>query len=299
MRLFLALFFTLLFFVSCNPAQNEGQAARVFDPQAHRGGRGLVPENTILAAKTSVDYECTLEIDLQMSQDKRIVVSHDAYFSEDFCLTPEGDTLSKKDGRSRLLFNMPYDSIAKYDVGSKPHPGFPEQIDVPAVKPLLSDLLDSVELYAKEKNYDLHYNMEIKSNPKNDGVAYSSVDEFVDLTMNIIRGRGIENRTMIQSFDKRALTRVHEKYPEVETSFLVFAADPKSPEGYIEDLGFTPDIFSPHFSIVTEDMVKGFHAMGVRVIPWTPNTAEEMQDLKDKGVDGIITDYPNLFAKLR
>src|SRR5690625_5340805 len=69
--------------------------------------------------------------------------------------------------------------------------------------------------------------MEIKSNPKNDGIAYSNVEEFVDLTMNIIRGRGIENRTMIQSFDKRALTRVHEKYPEVETSFLVFASDPK------------------------------------------------------------------------
>lgn len=299
MRFFSALFFTLLFLVSCNPTQNEEQAVRVFDPQAHRGGRGLVPENTILAAKTSVDYECTLEIDLQMSQDKKIVVSHDAYFSDDFSLTPEGDTLSKKDGRSRLLFNMPYDSIAKYDVGSKRHPGFPHQIDVPAVKPLLSELLDSVELYAQEKNYDLHYNMEIKSNPKNDGIAYSSIDEFVDLTMKIIRDKGIENRTMIQSFDKRPLTRVHEEYPEVETSFLVFASDPKAPEGYIEELGFTPDIFSPHFSIVTEEMVNGFHEMGVRVIPWTPNTVEEMQDLKDKGVDGIITDYPNLFAELR
>lgn len=299
MRFFPTLFYLLLIFVSCNPSQKGEQTVRDFDPQAHRGGRGLVPENTILAAKTSVDYECTLEIDLQMSRDKKIVVSHDAYFSNAFSLTPEGDTLSKEDGRSRLLYDMSYDSIAQYDVGSKPHPDFPQQIDVPAVKPLLSELLDSVELYAQEKNYDLHYNMEIKSNPRNDGIAYSSVEEFVDLTMDIIKEKGIQSRTMIQSFDKRALIRVHEEYPEVETSFLVFAADPKTPEEYIEDLGFTPDIFSPHFSIVTEEMVDEFHEMGVRVIPWTPNTAEEMQDLKDKGVDGIITDYPNLFAELQ
>src|SRR5690625_4201429 len=189
MRIFSTLFFTLLFLVSCNPAQNEEQVTRAFDPQAHRGGRGLVPENTILAAKTSVDYECTLEIDLQMSKDKRIVVSHDAYFSDDFSLTPEGDTLSKKDGRSRLLFDMPYDSIAKYDVGSKPHPGFPQQIDVPAVKPLLSELLVEVGLCGLGVSCDLDLHVVIRSIPKNDGIAYSNEEELVDLTMNIIRGR--------------------------------------------------------------------------------------------------------------
>src|SRR5690625_2052642 len=162
MRIFSAIFYTLLFLVSCIPPKNQEQVTHAFDRHAHRGGRGLVPENTILDANTSVDYECTLEIDLQMSKDKRIVVSHDAYFSDDFSLTPEGDTLSKKEGRSRLLFDMPYDSIAKYDVGSKPHPGFPQQIDVPAVKPLFSELLYSVVFYTHEKNYLLYYNMEIK-----------------------------------------------------------------------------------------------------------------------------------------
>lgn len=299
MRFLLNLLLTIMVVMSCNPGQDGEEPGKSFDRQAHRGGRGLVPENTILAAKTSVDYDCTLEIDLQMSQDKRIVVSHDAYFSSDFSLTPEDDTLSKQEGFSRLLFNMPYDSIAEYDVGSKPHPGFPQQIDVPAIKPLLSELLDSVELYAQEKNYDLHYNMEIKSNPKNDGVAYSSVEEFVDLTMSILKDKGVEDRTMIQSFDTRALNRVHEEYPDVETSYLVSASNPTSAEEYIEILGFVPDIFSPHFSIVTQELVDDFHEKGVRVIPWTPNTAEEMQELKDKGVDGIITDYPNLFAELR
>lgn len=298
MRFLSALFYLLVIIVACNPSQNGEKTENVFDKQAHRGGRGLVPENTILAGKTAIDFDCTLEIDLQMSQDKKIVVSHDAFFSSDFSLTPDGDTMSKDEGRNRLLFNMPYDSIVMYDVGSKPHPDFPRQTDVPAVKPLLSVMIDSLEAYAKKKDHALYYNMEIKSNPKSDGVAYSSVEEFVDLTMQILRDKKIEDRTMIQSFDKRALNRIHDRYPEVETSFLVFAADPKSPDQYIEDLGFTPDIFSPHFSIVTEDIVDGFHELGVRVIPWTPNTAEEIQDLKDKGVDGVITDYPDLFAQV-
>ncbi|MEO6134929.1 MAG: glycerophosphodiester phosphodiesterase family protein, partial [Ginsengibacter sp.] len=134
-----------------------------FDEQAHRGGRGLMPENTIASQKNAIDFGCTLEMDLQMSKDKKIVVSHDGYFNSDFCLTPEGKTMTKEDGLSRLLFNMDYDSIAKYDVGLKPHPGFPQQKKIPASKPLLNVLIDSVEAYARQKNLMNHYNIEIKS----------------------------------------------------------------------------------------------------------------------------------------
>ena len=283
---------------SCSTS-NQHKSASNFDKQAHRGGRGLMPENTIGSEKNAINYGSTLEMDLQMSKDKKIVVSHDAWFNSDFSLTPQGDTMTKKDGLSRLIFNMDYDSVAKYDVGLKPYPAFPIQKKIHAIKPLLSVLIDSVEAYARQKNFVNHYNIEIKSNPRYDGKFYSGLQEYVDSAIKIITEKGIGPRTMMQSFDVRALNLIHQKYPKMRTSYLVSASNKKTAEGYINELGFKPDIFSPEFSLVTRELVKAFHQQNVLVIPWTPDTLKEMQRLKDTGVDGVITDYPNLFSKLK
>lgn len=291
--------FSIALLLSCNGSNHLKHSVDTFDEQAHRGGRGLMPENTIASEKNAIDFGCTLEMDLQMSKDKKIVVSHDAYFNNDFCLTPAGDTMSKKDSHSRLLFNMPYDSIAQYEVGLKPHPGFPHQKKIHATKPLLSELIDSVEAYAKKQDHANHYNIEIKSNSKSDGKFYSTLEEYVDLAMSIILEKGIAPHTMIQSFDIRALNLVHKKYPAVKTSFLVGKTNIKDAKGYIAELGFKPDIFSPEYSIVTPQLVKEFHEHGVLVIPWTPNTVEELQHLRDMGADGAITDYPDLYAQIK
>lgn len=298
MRLYRCLsLFLIIITASCSTSNHY--RLRTFDRQAHRGGRGLMPENTIASEKNAINYDCTLEMDLQMSNDKKIVVSHDAYFNSDFCLTPEGDSMTKKDGLSRLIYNMPYDSVAKYDVGLKPYPAFPKQKKIHAIKPLLSVLIDSVEGYAKEKHQVNHYNIEIKSNPKYDGRYYSTLQEYVDSAMKIILDKGIASRTMMQSFDVRALRMIHQKYPKIQTSYLVGANNKKTAQGYIDELGFKPDIFSPEFSLVTPELVKAFHKKHILVIPWTPETLEEMQRLKDIGVDGEITDYPELFQQLK
>lgn len=298
LRYFYLLLFVFSFLISCNPNNQQNTNPPHFDEQAHRGGRGLMPENTIASAKMAIDYGCTMEMDLQMTKDKKIIVSHDPYINSKFALTPEGDTMSVEESKSRLIYHMPYDSVARYDVGSKTYSDFPRQQKMHAKKPLLSSLIDSAEAYAETRNHTNFYNIEIKSSPGNDGKTYSSLEEFVDLTMAIIENKNIESRTMIQSFDIRALNQVHENYPGVKTSYLVSGSNKESVKNYIEQLGFTPDIFSPHFSIVTEDMVNAFHQLNVLVIPWTPNAAEEIQSLKDMGVDGVITDYPDLFAQI-
>lgn len=295
--LFFLLFVALLY--SCSSTRQTRISDKSFDEQAHRGGRGLMPENTIASEKNAINYGCTLEMDLQMSKDKKIVVSHDGYFNSNFCLTPEGDSMSKTDGLSRLIFNMNYDSLAKYDVGLKPYPAFPFQKKMHAVKPLLSALIDSVEDYANQKHFVNHYNIEIKSNPKYDGKFYSSLEEYVDSAMKIIIEKGIGPRTMMQSFDVRALNLIHHRYPEIKTSFLVDATVKKTAVEYISELGYQPDIFSPEFSLVTADLIQAFHKKNILVIPWTPDTLDDIQRLKDMGVDGVITDYPNLFSKLK
>ena len=184
-------------------------------------------------------------------------------------------------------------------MGLKPHPDFPRQKKMHAIRPLLSVLIDSVEAYGKEKNQVNHYNIELKTSPKNDGKTYSTLEEYVDSAMKIIIDKGIAPRTMIQSFDVRALRIIHQKYPKVQTSFLVGASNKNNVEGYIEELGFRPDIFSPEFSLVTPELVKAFHKKDILVIPWTPDTLEEIQHLKDMGVDGAITDYPDLYSQLK
>lgn len=281
---------------ACSSSNSHRTTGKTFDKQAHRGGRGLMPENTIASEMNAINYGCTMEMDLQMSKDKKIVVSHDAYFNSDFCLSPEGDTMSKKDGLSRLIYNMDYDSVAKYDVGIKPYPAFPRQQKIHAIKPLLTVLIDSVEAYAAKKHFTTHYNIEIKSNPTSDGKYYPSLQEYIDSAMKIIIEKGIAPRTMMQSFDVRALKIIHSQYPSIKTSFLVGATN-NTAEEYISELGFKPDIFSPEYSKLTPELVQAFHQKNVLVIPWTVNSLQEIQHLKDMGVDGVITDYPDLFEQ--
>jgi glycerophosphoryl diester phosphodiesterase len=264
------------------------------DKQAHRGGRGLMPENTIPAMLDAIDRNVTtLELDLQISRDKKVVVSHDAYFATQITTTPEGDTLSPKD--RRLLYTMDYDSIAKYDVGLKPHPDFPKQKKMPTVKPLLGDLLQATEQYAATKGKTMLYNTEIKSRNGKEGQYHPSVEEFVDLAMEILNAAGVSERTTIQSFDMRALQYMHRQYPTVATSFLIGKNEGRTPTELWDALGFVPTVLSPEYEIVTKEMLVECRKAGVKVIAWTVNDKAEIDKLIDMGVDGIITDYPNLF----
>src|SRR5690606_110432 len=116
---------------------------------------------------------------------------------------------------------------------------------------------------------------------------------FVKLLMDVIEKKKITPYVVIQSFDMRTLRILHQKYPHVKTSLLI--SNKKSYEENIAELGFKPFIYSVEYKIVTSDLVKKAHADGVKGLPWTPNEASEISVLKALKVDGIITDYPDLF----
>lgn len=279
--------------------QNRSAPGQKFDQQGHRGARGLMPENTIPAMLKAIELGVTtLEMDLGISKDKKVVVSHDPYFHENITTTPEGRTITKAEAAKLLLYNMNYDSISKYDVGLKPHPLFPKQEKVAVNKPLLSDLIDASEAYAMQKGKTIYYNIEIKSNAVNDRIKHPPVEEFVDLAMQVIQSRNISGKTTIQSFDPRALQVMHRKYASVKTSLLIEDDDKRSLKEQLDQLGFIPSIYSPHYSLVNEELIKQCHDKNIRVIPWTINNLEEISRLLKLGVDGIITDYPDLFGKL-
>lgn len=292
-------------------------AQQKLDVQAHRGGRALLPENSIPAMKHAIDLGVrTLELDCVISADKKVVVSHDLYMSADFMRTPDGKDIDKKEERSYIIYKMPYDSVRKYDGGTKPHHEFPAQVKMKTYKPLLSELIDSVEAYVKLKHLKpVYYNMETKTMPMGDGVYHPAPDEFTSLLMDVINEKHIAERTMIQSFDVRTLQAIHKKYPKQQLSLLVFNMTMKSlvpaqdsakikpyiSEGVASDLkklGFTPNIYSPFYKSVTPEMVKEAHASKMLILPWTANESEDMEKLIGMGVDGIITDAPDKLVKL-
>lgn len=265
------------------------------DKQGHRGARGLMPENTVAAMIKAMELGVnTLEMDAVISEDKKVVVSHDTYMSAEIATKPDGTPVTVEEAKQINLYKLPYAQIKKYDVGSKVLPNFPQQKKMKAYKPLLSELIDSVEMYAKKKGLPLpNYNIEIKSMPTGDNVSHPEPQEFVSLVLAVCESKKLGKRLTIQSFDVRSLKVLHEKYPTVTISHLT--ANAKSLTDNLALLGFTPQVYSPYYKTVTAETVTQCHDQKIKIVPWTVNTKEEINQLITLGVDGIITDYPDLF----
>ena len=119
--------------------------------------------------------------------------------------------------------------------------------------------------------------------------------EFVELLMKVIIEKKVENYVIIQSFDFRSLQYLHQHYPNIKTAMLIEAYDKGSLDEQVKVLGFTPTIYSPEYVLVNKTLIEKCHQQKMQVIPWTVNDAKKINELKEMGVDGIISDYPNLF----
>ncbi len=289
----------LVLFTACTPDMRLPAATMpVFDAQGHRGARGLLPENTLPAMRAALDLGVTtLEMDAHISKDGQVLLSHDPYMNPDHELLPDGLEIIAADAKSYVLYDMNYADIRAFDVGSRGNSQFPEQQRMPAYKPLLSEVIDSTQAYIRRRQLpQVFYNIETKSKPDTDNKYHPEPEAFVDRLMEVIQEKNILPWVIIQSFDVRTLQVLHQKYPQVKTALLV-----SNNEGFgqnVRKLGFTPTIYSPAHHLTTPDLVKAAHQQGISVIPWTVNDLDDMRRLKQMGVDGIISDFPNLFREL-
>lgn len=268
--------------------------------QGHRGARGLMPENTIPSFLKALDLQVTtLELDTYISKDEKVVVSHDPVFISEITLTPSGRPIEKSEEKNLVLYKMNYADIKKYDVGSKYYPAFPHQKKIKTYKPLLSDVIEASEKYAQKINRELpvYYNIEIKSAQDNDGKYYASLPKYVDQVMEVIIQKNISSRVSITSFDVRALQYMHKNYPGIKLSLTANSQDSLTLSDRLKKLGFKPDIFTIDLLGVSNALVKECAAKGIKFIPYIVNNKTEMRKLIALGVDGIITDYPNLFTQ--
>jgi len=299
-----AFFVLVLFACSASTKMNTHNASRqpgsgfpLFDKEGHRGCRGLMPENTIPAMLKALELGVTtLEMDAHITKDNKVIISHDPYFNHDITTKPDGTYMNVNEEKNYIIYQMDYEATKQLDVGLKPHPRFPRQQKIPVHKPLLSDLIDSTEQYCRLNKRELpFYNIETKSQPATDNKYHPAPEQFVQLLMDVILAKKIGQRVIIQSFDPRTLQVVHQKYPSIKTALLIEGFDKRSLGMQLNQLGFIPTIYSPEYILVTDSLLQECHRQNIKVIPWTIDDKQTIERLKKAGVDGIITDYPDLF----
>lgn len=274
-----------------------------FDLQGHRGARGLLPENTISSFLLAVDLGVnTLEFDLVVTKDQKLLVSHEPWFHHNISSKPDGTPVTEEEQLSFNIFEMTYEETQQFDVGMRGHVLFPNQQPMEVKKPLLTDVIRTVEAYTVENNLPpIAYNIETKSVPDQYGIMYPFPEVFAQLLyqeLSILNeDYALFDRIIIQSFDPATLIEFRKLNPDIKLAMLV--ADERSIDSYVTTLGFVPEIWSPNFRLLTSEFVEEAHDRGMKVIPWTINTVDEMRKQLEMGVDGIITDYPDSAAVLR
>ena len=183
--------------------QSIAQINKHFDIEGHRGCRGLMPENTIPAFIKAVQIGVTtLEMDVVITKDKKVIVSHEPWMNADICTDATGNTISKNDEKNLNIYNMTYEEVKTYDCGTKPYARFPKQYKMKVSKPLLANVIDSVESYCKANNIKPpFYNIETKCTPNGDSVFHPAPADFTELLLDVIFKKGVAARCIIQSFD--------------------------------------------------------------------------------------------------
>lgn len=264
---------------------------------AHRGFRAAFPENTLLAFKEALKAGADhIELDVVISKDSQVVVSHEPWFNPKICSDPQGKKVKKRSRKN--LYHLSYAEIKKYDCGKRGNKKIPNQAKVAAYKPLLSEVIEAMEAFAKENNLpSVHYNIEIKNNAWGDGKYHPSPEIFASLVYNVIKKYNLSNRLLIQSFDIRSLKCIHQTDSTLKTGLLI--ANIKSPSRNIKKLGFIPDYYNPALKLCKAKTIKRAHSKGCKVIVWTVNSEKDMKRLIRLGADGFITDHPDIAFKLR
>jgi glycerophosphoryl diester phosphodiesterase len=273
-----------------------------FTIQGHRGARGYLPENTIESCCRAVELGADgLEIDVCVSADKQIIVSHEPFMSRLICAFPDGKAVNTEGGV--LLRNMTVSEIQQFDCGSRGNAQFSTQKPIKCFKPTLYELISGVHTFCEAKKLPKPFwNIEVKSHPKWYGRLVPTPTIFCKLLKDPLshafslmeRSHHIlpENSFYVSSFDPFFLRALRREMPKIPLAFLTERRETFSDS--CRKLGFLPEIYSPFYKNITSSMVENVHKNGVKLMTWTVNEKKDVERLKHWGVDGIITDFPDL-----
>lgn len=268
-----------------------GACATPFDLQGHRGTRGLRPENTLPAFARALEIGVdTLELDTNVTRDGVVVVMHDRRLNPDVARGPDGQWVSPP---GLAIHQLTYAELSRYDVG-RLKPGtdyareFPDQLAIDGTHP--PRLSDVFALVRSEGDRRVRFNIETKISPKAPDES-PPPEEFARRLVDEIRAAGMQHRSTIESFDWRTLAEVQRIAPEIPAVYLTYKMD--DAVGKVKAAGGT--IWSPFYKDVDEARIREAHAAGLQVVVWTVNDPADMKRMVEWGVDGLITDRPDVF----
>jgi glycerophosphoryl diester phosphodiesterase len=291
--------------------------AMAFDIEAHRGGRALFPENTLPSFANALSMGVdTLELDIGVTSDEAIVVSHERGLNPDLARATDGVYIAPP---GIPFVQLRLEDVKKYDVGQI-RPGsayaaqFQDQHSVPGTR--IPTLKEVIVLVRKSGDHHVRLNIETKIDP-NHPEQSPDPERFVALLLDLLQAEKFSDRVMVQSFDWRTLQLVQKLAPAIPTVYLTQQAGPGATvfpdKASIWTAGFNPidhggslprtikaaggTIWSPYFGDVNPALISEAHGLGIAVVVWTVNKPADIARMIDIGVDGIISDHPDLLRK--
>ncbi|WP_228749881.1 glycerophosphodiester phosphodiesterase [Bradyrhizobium sp. BR 10261] len=292
--------------------------AMAFDLEAHRGGRALLPENTLPAFANALTMGVdTLELDVGVTSDGEVVVSHERGLNPDLARDAGGTYVAAP---GTPFVKLRFADVRTYDVGRiRPDSAyakqFPDQRAVPGTRiPTLKELF---ALVRKSGNERVRFNIETKIDPDHPDESLEP-QAFVTKLLGVIEDEKFSGRVMVQSFDWRTLLLVQQQAPAIPTVYLTLQRGP-APTIALDKAtswtaGFNPAdhggslprtikaaggaVWSPYFGDVTAALVAEAHTLALRVVVWTVNKPDDMARMIELGVDGIISDRPDLLRQV-
>lgn len=250
----------------------QGAAIQV---HGHRGARAVRPENTLPAFEYAIHVGVdVLELDMAVTKDDVVVVSHDPVMNAQICKGPKGPA---------PIRSLTLKEVREYDCGALRNPAYPKQQLVPGTKMPTLD-----EVFALAPSGTFHFNIETKIFRDKPELS-ASPEKFVELVLAVVRKHKLASRVILQSFDFRTLHAMKKIAPEIRLSAL----DEKGGKDFVA-LAKEADapIVSPHYRLVTPEKVRAAQSAGLQVVPWTANEPGDWEKLTSAGVDAIITDDP-------
>ena len=259
----------------------------------HRGSRATRPENTLPAFEYAIQHGAdVLELDLAVTQDNVLVVSHLPFMSADFA--GERNCAGPAVPPHTAIHSLTYKQLEQYDCGVNTLSRFPKQVAVPGTHiPTFDQVLD----LAPQGTFE--FNVETKSFANHPELT-PDPQEFVVMIDQAVKRHHLQSRVILQSFDFRTLRAMEMLDPAIRRSALFGPAKGDAIMGITDaDKDFVSmahkaeaTILSPDFALVTPEKVAAAHAAGFQVIPYTVDTPEDWQKMVDAKVDAIITDDP-------
>lgn len=259
----------------------------------HRGFRGALPENTLPSFLKAADLGCDwLELDVVITADSQVLVSHEPWMDHRICRTPQGDSITEQQAHGFNIYRMSLAEAQLFDCGSTVHADFPDQERSRQHKPTLREVVEAVDEKALEEGSPgIGFNIEIKSDPTLYDTYQPRPERFVSLVLAQIDSLGIAGRTIIQSFDPAVLEAVHVQDEDIPTALVVENSD--GPEANLNRLSFTPTYYSVAFELADKSLVKELYARDIELLVWTVNDKNDLKKMIKLGVSGIITDHPD------